>query len=335
MRAIVQDRYGPPELLRLREIDRPVPGGSEVLVRVRAASVHPDVWHVVTGRPFVLRMMGSGLRRPKCPVPGTDLAGVVAEVGEHVTRFKPGDDVFGESLSGYSWRSGGTYAEYVAVPEDVLALKPANVTFEQAATVPTAGYITVVNFPAARVGSGTRVLVNGAAGGVGAIAVQLAKARGAHVTGVDHTSKLDLVRSLGADQVIDYTRDDFVAGESRYELIIDVPGNRSVADCRRALTPDGMYVLIGHDHYGREGRRWVGSLPRFGRLMLQSLFVRQLRTGNSTRLGKREAMEVLRGHLEAGQLTPVVDRAYPLEEAGEAIRYLTSGVAVGRVVITT
>jgi NADPH:quinone reductase-like Zn-dependent oxidoreductase len=334
MQAIVQDRYGPPERLRLREVERPVAGDDEVLVRVRAASVHPDVWHVVSGRPFILRLMGSGLRRPKCGVPGTDLAGVVESTGAGVTRFQPGDEVFGESLRGFSWRNGGSFAEYAVAPEEGLALKPATVTFEQAATVPTAGYITLLNVPNDRLRPGQRILVNGAGGGVGALALQLAKAAGAHVTGVDHTGKLDLLRSLGADEVIDYTKDDFTRGQQRYDLIVDIPGNHPFAECRRALRPDGTYVLIGHDEFGRVGRGWLGSVPRFAKLMLQSLFVRQLRGGGQSRPSKREAMATLRAALEAGQLTPVIDRTFPLGEAGVAIRYLMNGQPLGRIVLT-
>jgi NADPH:quinone reductase-like Zn-dependent oxidoreductase len=333
MRAVVQDRYGDPEGLRVAEIDRPAPARDEVLVRVRAASVHPDVWHVVSGRPYLLRLMGSGVRRPACPVPGTDLAGVVAAVGAGVTRFRPGDEVFGETLRGQAWRNGGSFAEYASAPESGLALKPAGVSFAQAAAVPTAGYIALLNLPADRVGPGRRVLVNGAAGGVGAIVLQLAKAAGAHVTGVDHTRKQDLMRTLGADRVVDHTREDFTRGASRYDLIVDVPGNHPVSACRRALTPDGAYVLIGHDHFGRVGRRWLGSVPRFGRLMLMSLFVRQIR-GGAGGLTKAEAIETLRAHLEAGHLAPVIDRTYPLDEAGAALRHLADGEPVGRIVLT-
>jgi NADPH:quinone reductase-like Zn-dependent oxidoreductase len=351
MQAIVQDRYGGPEGLRLAEIERPAVGEDEVLVRVRAASVHPDVWHVVSGRPFVLRLMGSGLRRPRYRVPGTDLAGQVEQVGARVTRFRPGDEVFGESLRGYSWRNGGAYAQYAAAPEEGLAAKPANVSFEQAATVATAGYITLLNLPTARSGPGRRVLVNGAGGGVGAVALQVAKAHGAHVTGVDHTRKLDLLRSLGADRVLDHTREDFTRGDERYDLVFDVPGNHPFAACRRVLTPDGVYVLIGHDHFGRgsvrgsgqgSGRepgrgsgRWLGSLPRFGRLGVRSLVDRSLRKPDFTAPSKQEAMQALREHLAAGRLTPVIDRAFPLGEAGQAIRYLADGLPVGRVVLTT
>lgn len=334
MRAIVQERYGPVGRLRLGTVATPSVGDDEVLVRVRAASVHPDVWHVVTGRPFVLRLMGSGLRRPTCPVPGTDLAGVVETVGARVTRFRPGDEVFGESLRGFSWRNGGTFAEYVAAPQDVLALKPANVTFEQAAVVPTTGYIILLNLPTGRLAPGRRVLVNGAGGGVGALAVQLAKARGAHVTGVDHTRKLDLLRKLGADEVIDYTRDDFTRGDQRYDAVIDIPGNHPYAACQRALRPDGVYVLIGHDHFGRHGRRWLGSIPRFAGLGARSMFDRRLRRGGPSRLSKQEAMETLRAHLAAGELRPVIARAFPLAEAGAAIRHLAEDDPLGRVVLT-
>ncbi|MFK3980641.1 NAD(P)-dependent alcohol dehydrogenase [Micromonospora sp. NPDC050397] len=334
MRAIVQDRYGSPGDLRLREIERPAVGDDEVLVRVRAASVHPDVWHVVTGHPFVLRLMGSGLLRPGCPVPGTDLAGVVEAVGGNVTRFQPGDEVFGESVRGHSWRNGGTFAEYASVPADGLAAKPANVTFAQAAVVPTAGYITLLNLSGVRVLPGARVLVNGAGGGVGALAVQIAKADGAHVTGVEHTRKLELVRALGADEVLDHTRDDFTRADQRYDLIVDIPGNHPVAACRRVLTPEGTYVLVGHDQFGRTGHGWLGSLPRFAKLAMLSLFVRQLRGRASSGLGKREAMNRLAAYLAAGQLTPVIDRAYPLGEAAEAIRHLAEGEPVGRIVLT-
>ena len=230
MKAIVQDTYGSPDVLELRDIDRPVVEDDEVLVRVRAASVHPDVWHVLTGLPYVLRVMGAGLRKPKNPVPGTDLAGVIESVGKNVTRFGPGDEVFGETLKGMQWINGGAYAEYATAPEDALALKPANVTFEQAAAVPTSALIALPSLRAGgEIQAGQRVLVNGAGGGVGAIAVQLAKAFGADVTGVDCTSKLDMVRSIGADQVIDYTQEDFTRRGERYDLIFDIPGNHSLS----------------------------------------------------------------------------------------------------------
>ncbi|GIH26317.1 NADPH:quinone reductase [Acrocarpospora phusangensis] len=334
MKAVVQDTYGSPDALAVREIDKPQVKDDEVLVRVRAASVHPDVWHVVAGRPYVLRIMGAGLRRPKVRVPGTDVAGRVEAVGRDVTRFQPGDEVFGETLRGNQWKNGGAFAEYVSTAPDGLALKPATISFEQAAAVPTSGLIALQNFPPDRVRPGQSVLVNGAAGGVGAIAVQLAKAYGATVTGVDHTTKLDMVRSLGADHVLDYTRDDFTRNAERYDLIFDVPGNHSLADCRRALTPEGKYVLIGHDRYGDASGRWLGSLPRFIKLMTLSMFVKQLPNLNTPVPDKKDLMATLRDLLETGKLTPVIDRTYSLDEVPAAIRHLTEGTARGKIVIT-
>jgi NADPH:quinone reductase-like Zn-dependent oxidoreductase len=235
MKAIVQENYGSPDVLELKDIDMPMVNDDEVLVRVHAASVHPDVWHLVRGLPYVLRIMGAGLLKPKNPVPGTDMAGHVESVGKDVTRFRPGDEVFGESVRGHQWHNGGAYAEYVSVAEDQLALKPADITFEQAAAIPTSGLIALQGLRhQGQLQPGQKVLINGAGGGVGAIAVQLAKAYGAEVTGVDSTGKLDLLRSLGADQVIDYTQEDFTQGGERYDLIVDIPGNHSFSECRRA-----------------------------------------------------------------------------------------------------
>jgi NADPH:quinone reductase-like Zn-dependent oxidoreductase len=335
MKAVVQTRYGSPDALEVREIDPPPVGDDDVLVRVHAASVHPDVWHVVRGLPYVLRIMGGGLRRPKNPVPGTDLAGRVEAVGRNVTRFRPGDEVFGESIGNFQWANGGAYAEYAAVPEGNLALKPAAVTFEQAATVPTAGYIALLNLRGAgALQPGQQVLVNGAGGGVGALALQLAKAYGAEVTGVDRTEKLDLLRSLGADRVIDYSQEDFTRRGERYDLIFDIPGNHPFSACRRVLKPEGRYVLIGHDQFGTVGRRWLGSIPRFIGLMVRSLFVKQLPRPDFSLPGKQEPMAVLAGFLAAGKITPVVDRTFPLREVAAAIRCLESGQARGRIVLT-
>ncbi len=335
MKAIVQDTYGSPDVLELRDIDKPVVQDDEVLVRVRAASVHPDIWHVLTGLPYVLRMMGAGLRKPKNPVPGTDLAGVVESVGKNVTRFRPGDGVFGETLKGMQWINGGAYAEYATAPEDALARKPANVTFEQAAAVPTSALIALPSLRAGgEIQAGQKVLVNGAGGGVGTIAVQLAKAFGADVTGVDSTSKLEMVRSLGADQVIDYTQEDFTQRGERYDLIFDIPGNHSLSACRRALEPTGTYVLIGHDNYGKGMRRWVGLLPRMFKLAAMSLFVSQLPDLRFSMPDKKESMALLKELLESGKLTPHIDRTYPLNQVPEAIRYLQEGNAKGKVVIT-
>jgi NADPH:quinone reductase-like Zn-dependent oxidoreductase len=335
MKAIVQDKYGSPDVLELREIDKPMVKDDEVLVRVHAASVHPDVWHVVRGLPYVLRIMGAGVLRPKNSVPGTDVAGHVESVGKNVTQFQPGDEVFGESIKGYQWTNGGTYAEYVSVPEDALALKPAGITFEQAAAVPTSGFIALSGLRhQGQVRPGQKVLINGAGGGVGALAVQLAKAYGAEVTGVDSTGKLDMVRSLGADQVIDYTQEDFTQSGERYDLILDVPGNHSFSDCRHALTPKGTYVLIGHDHFGKQGHRFLGSLPRVLKLVVMSPFVSQLPNLSFSMPTKTDSMAVLKEFLEAGKITPVIDRTFPLSEVPEAIRYLEEGHARGKVVIT-
>lgn len=335
MKAVVQDRYGPPrEVLQLRDIDVPVIRDDEVLVRVHAASVHPDVWHVVTGRPFVLRLMGAGLRRPKTRVPGTDLAGCVESVGRHVTRFKPGDAVFGESHAGMQWRNGGAFAEYAAVPQSALALKPDAVTFSQAAAVPTSGIIALINLrDGALIEQGHRVLINGAGGNVGSIALQLAKAQGAHVTAVDSRHKLELIRSLGADEFLDYERDEVIAAGARYDLIFDVASTLSLEHCRRVLSPEGLYVRIGHDHFGAAGGPILGSLPGFARLVARSSFDRQLPKPTASFAGKTSCMEMLRKLLQAGKLTPIVDRSYPLAGVADAIQYLASGMPRGRLVV--
>lgn len=334
MRAIVQDRYGAIDGLSLREVTRPVPAEDEVLVRVRATSVHPDVWHVVAGRPAVLRVMGSGVRRPKVRVPGTDVAGVVESVGSAVRGFRTGDEVFGETIRGVQWRNGGAFAEYATAPQEGLALKPSAISFAEAAAVPTAGLIALHNLPRRRVSPGDHVLVNGAAGGVGAIAVQLAKSYGAHVTGVDHPRKLELVRSLGADRVLDFTREDYTGGGQAWDLIFDVPGNHSFADARRAVRPGGTYVLVAHDAFGATGHAVLGSLPRMLGLMLRSAMAPELRGGSFAAPDKHQSMTTLTRLLETGALRMVIDRVFPLARAAEALQYLTTGQAVGRVVIS-
>ncbi|KRF06725.1 hypothetical protein ASG88_19685 [Nocardioides sp. Soil777] len=333
MRAIVQSRYGSVDDLRVGEVPCPEPAEDEVLIKVRAASVHPDVWHVVTGRPAILRLMGAGVKRPKNRVPGTDLAGVVASIGRTVLRFRPGDEVFAETIRGVQWRNGGAFAEYAVAPEDGVCLKPRGVSFQEAAAVPTSGLIALSNLPRRRVRPGSRVLVNGAAGGVGAFAVQLAKAYGAEVTGVDHTRKLGLVESLGADRTIDYTREDFTRGGERWDLIYDVPGNYSFRQVRRALAPHGSYVLIGHDAFGAGGHTLLGSLPRMVGLMARATTTPALRDGLVVSPDKPRLMSMLAQFMEDGQLRVVVDRSFPLSHTPEALRYLASGQAVGRVVI--
>ncbi len=335
LKAIVQERYGSPDDLEFREVDKPVVGDDDVLVRVRAASLHPDVWHVVSGRPYVLRLMGAGFSKPQNPIPGTDMAGIVESVGKSVTQFRQGDEVFGQTHTELQWRNGGAFAEYVSVPQDALALKPKGITFEQAASVPTSGFIALLNFPeTSRVRPAQKVLVNGAGGGVGALAVQLAKAHGAHVTAVDSTSKLSMLRSLGADQVIDYTQEDFTRRGVRYDLIFDVPGNHPFSACKRALKPEGKYVLIGHEKFGASGKRVFGLLPHFVKLMFLARFVNQLRGPSVAMPSRKDAMTVLRELLEAGKITPIIDSTYPLSEAREALRHMIEDEPQGKVIIT-
>ncbi|QOC22740.1 NAD(P)-dependent alcohol dehydrogenase [Wenzhouxiangella sp. AB-CW3] len=335
MRAIVQDRYGDPdEVLQIREVDIPSPAPGEVLVRVRAASVNPDVWHAISGYPRVMRLMGAGLKRQKQPIPGLDMAGVVTAVGHDVTDFRPGDAVFGETHDQIQWINGGAYAEYVCVPQHVLALKPGNISFEQAATVPTAGIIALVNLQKhIWEKPGQRIVINGAAGGVGSIAIQLAKANGAYVIGVDHTTKLDYMRSLGADKAMDYTQEDVTELEQAIDLLIDVASTLSLSSAKRMLKPDGLIVIIGHDHYGAKGRRTLGGIPYFLGLMLWARFDRHLPWPSFGSMEKRDAMEALRGMIESGALNPVVARTFPLSEVPTAIRYLQEGQACGRIVI--
>ncbi len=336
MRAIVQDEYGPfAEVLRATQLPTPIAGSGEVLVRVRATSVHADVWHAVTGVPYVLRIMGSGVRAPKQPVPGTDLAGEVVKTGPGASRFAPGDRVFGEITPSNQWRSAGAFAEFAAVDETLLETIPDRVTFQQAASVPTAALIALVNLrDQGRLRAGQRVLVNGAGGGVGVWAVQLAKALGATVTAVDAPGKLDLLRDLGADHVIDYTRQDFTTMGERFDIVFDVVSQARFTEVRRALEPDGTFVLIGHDQYGRSGHRVLGSMGRMLPLMALSPFVKQIpgiRSGPS----RRQNWETIVSLLAEGRIRPVVDpHAFSLEDAVEAMRFLISGDAVGRVVLT-
>lgn len=335
MRAVTQTRYGSIDDLEVREVEVPEIADDGLLVRVHAASLHPDVWHVVVGRPWVLRLMGGGFRRPKNPIPGTDMAGIVESVGNDVTRFGPGDAVFGETYESMQWSNGGAFAEYVSVREEWLARKPGNVSFEAAAAVPSAGYIALFNFRILDdVGPESRVLVNGAGGGVGSISLQLAKARGARVTAVDSAAKLDMLRSLGADKVVDYRAEDFTRRGERYDVIVDIPGNRPFSEIRPALEPDGRYIPIGHEHYGATGHRIFGLIPHFLRLMVRARFSEQLGVGDVAAPTRRQAIEALASHLETGTLTPVVDRVYPLEEVREAFRHMIEDEPRGRVILT-
>jgi NADPH:quinone reductase-like Zn-dependent oxidoreductase len=293
-----------------------------VLVRVRAAGVDQGVWHIMAGLPYPIRLAGYGLRAPKNRVPGADVAGVVKAIGNDVTRFQLGDEVFGIAT--------GSYAEYARAPEDKLAPKPANLTFEQAAVVAVSGLTALQGLrDHGKVRRDQKVLIIGASGGVGTYAVQLAKAFGAEVSGVCSTTKVDMVRSIGADHVIDYTRDDFAQGEQRYDVILDIGGNSSLSRLRRALTPKGTLVIVG----GETDGRWLGGIDRQLRALLLSPFVGQ-KLGTFVSRENREDMIVLKELIEAGKLTPVIDRTYPLSETREAIRYLKHGHARGKVVIT-
>ena len=323
MKAIVQDEYGSPDVLELRDIDTPQIGDNEVLVRVRAAGVDRGVWHLMTGLPYFLRLIipDLGLRAPKTPVPGSDVAGVVAAVGKNVARFQTGDEVFGVAK--------GSYAEYARAWEDKLAPKPAKLTFEQAAVVPISGLTALqVVRDGGKLQSGQKVLILGASGGVGTFAVQIAKSFGAEVTGVCSTTKVDLVRSLAADHVIDYTREDFADGEQRYDLIIDTGGHSSLSHLRSALTPKGTVVIVGAETDGR----WFGGFDRSIRATLLSRFVSHELVAfvNSE---NHEDLIALKELIEAGKATPVIDRTYPLSEAPKAIHYLEEGHARGKVAI--
>ena len=322
MKAIVRDTYGSAGVLELRDIDKPEIGDDEVLVRVRAAGVDQGVWHVMTGLPYPIRLAGYGLRAPKTPVLGADVAGVVEAVGNDVTRFQPGDEVFGIAK--------GSYAQYARARADRLAPKPANLSLEQAAVVAISGLTALQAVrDHGQVESGQKVLVIGASGGVGTYAVQLAKAFGAEVTGVCSTTKVDIVRSIGADHVIDYTRDDFAAGEQRYDVVVDIGGNSSLSRLRRALTRKGTLVIAG----GETDGRWLGGSDRQVRALLLSPFVGQ-KLGTFVSRENHEDMIVLKELIEAGKVTPVIDRTYPLSEVSAAIRYMREGRARGKLVIT-
>jgi len=322
MKAIVQDRYGTADVLELEDVDEPKVASGDVLLRVHAASAHVGDWHFMTGLPYLFRIAGSGLRAPKTRVRGTDVAGRVEAIGKDVTRFQPGDEVFGIC--------DGAFAEYAAARQDKIAPKPANLTFEQAAAVPTSGSTALQALrDAGKVQPRQTVLIIGAAGGVGSFAVQIAKAFGAHVTGVCSTTKVELVRSIGADDVIDYTRDDFAETGQRYDLILDIAGNRSLSHLRRGLAPRGTLVIVG----GEGGGRWFGGIDRQLRAQMLSPFVSQ-KLGTFIAKQKGDNLVVLKELIEAGKVVPVIDTTYPLSEVPEAIRHLEEGHARGKVIIT-
>jgi NADPH:quinone reductase-like Zn-dependent oxidoreductase len=317
---MIRDAYGSVDALRLADIDQPVAGEVDVLVHVHAAGVDQGVWHLMTGTPYAMRLAGFGIRAPKNALLGYDVAGRIEAVGAQVTEFRPGQEVFGTCR--------GSFAEYAVARADRLLPKPGNVTFEQAAVVPISGFAAL---QAVReqggVRSGQRVLIIGAGGGVGTFAVQIAKADGAEVTGVCSASKAELVRSIGADHVIDYTREDFVDGRNRYDVILDLAGNRSLSELRRALTPRGTLVIVG----GEDAGKWLG-IRRQLRAAALSPFVRQ-KLGFFISKERPEDLEELRKLLEAGTIRPVVDKTFPLEEVPAAIQYLRDGRARGKIVV--
>ena len=323
MKAITQSEYGSAEVLRLDDIPKPTPQADEALVRVHAVGVGPEVWHAVTGLPYLVRVMGYGLRRPKNPVPGRDVAGIVDAVGEDVTTLRPGDQVYGTG--------DGTLAEYARVPAKRLAPKPANLSFVQAAAVPVSGCTALLALrDEGRVQAGQSVLVVGASGGVGTFAVQLAKAFDAQVTGVCSGEKADLVRSLGVDQVIDYTREDFAEGDQKYDLILDTAGRRPLSNMRRALTPKGTLVIVG----GEGGDRLSGGFiqRQLGTMAVSPFVGHRLRAVISKE--RTEDLLYLKDVIEDGKLTPVVDRTFPLEEAAKAVLDEDEGHGRGKKVVT-
>lgn len=318
MKAIVYTQYGPPDVLQFKEVAKPVPKDDEVLIKLYAASVNPVDFHLMRGKPLLLRLIIGGLRKPKATRPGADLAGQVEAVGRNVTQFKPGDEVFGACR--------GAFAEYVCVMEDKLALKPANISFEDAAAVPVAALTALQGLrDKGRIQRGHKVLVDGASGGVGTFAVQIAKSFGAEVTAVCSTRKVDTARSIGADQVIDYTREDFTQSGQRYDLILAANAYHSIFDYRRALSPKGIYVMAGGGVVQMLQMMFLGPLLSLTGSKKMCFFI--------TRINKKDLV-LLKDLLEAGKVVPVIDRRYPLSGVAEAVRYLEEGHAQGKVVIT-
>jgi len=318
MKAIVQTRYGSPEVLQLTELAKPTPADNEVLIKIFAASVNPVDLHLMRGKPFVLRIMGGGLRAPKRKVPGHDIAGRVEAVGRNVTQFKPGDDVFGACR--------GAFAEYACAKEDNLTLKPVSSSFEDAAALPVAALTALQGLrDKGRIRPGQKVLVDGASGGVGTFAIQIAKSFGTEVTAVCSTGKIDTARSLGADQIIDYTREDFTKSGQRYDLILAANAHHSIFDYKRALTRDGIYVMAGGGGVQALQTLFLGPLlSRIGRKKIR-FFLAKI---------NQKDLSFLKDLMEAGKVVPVVDRRYPLREAAEAVRYLAEGHAQGKIILT-
>jgi len=322
MKAAVYARYGPPDVVQITHVEKPIPKDNEVLIKVRAASVNPYDWHFMRGEPYPVRIAARGLRKPKDTRLGADVAGEVEAVGRNVTQFKPGDAVFGLCK--------GAFAEYACASEANLFAKPNNVTFEQAASVPIAAFTALQGLrDKGHIQPGHKVLINGAAGGVGTFAVQIAKSFGADVTGVCSTRNVDLLRSIGADQVIDYTQQDFTKGGQLYDVILDCVGNHSLSACRRILNPKAIYIQVG----GPTGRWMIGLLARLIKARVLSRFVSQKLVMVGAK-SNREDLTILHDLMKAGKVTPVIDKRYCLSELPEAIRYLEAGHARGKVVIT-
>ena len=322
MKAIVHTKYGSPDVLQLKEVERPAPGDDEVLIRVHATSIVFSDLAFVTGKPFLVRLMGSGLLKPKRRILGVDVAGRVEGVGAEVKQFHPGDEVFGD-LSEYG---RGAYAEYVCAPENALALKPANCSFEEAAAVPESAVVALQGLrDKGRIQPGHKVLINGASGGIGTFAVQIAKSFGAEVTGVCSTRNLDMVRSIGADHVIDYTQEDFTRNGRHYDLILATAGYRWLFDYRRALSPNGIHVVTG------------GSMAQIFQPMLLGPWISMTGSKKMVNLSVKQNQQDLtfmKDLIEAGKVKPVIDRCYPLSEIADALRYYGQGHARGKVVIT-
>ncbi len=321
MKAAVYTKYGPPDVVQITDVEKPIPKDDEVLIKVRAASANPYDWHLMRGEPYFVRLV-AGLRKPEDKRLGVDVAGRVEVVGRNVTQFKPGDEVFGLCR--------GAFSEYVCTSESALVTKPNNVTFEQAASVPLAALTALQGLrDKGQIQPGEKVLINGAAGGVGTFAVQIAKSFGADVTGVCSTRTVDMVRSIGADHAIDYTQEDFTKSGQQYDLILDCMSNHSLLACRRVLNPKGIYIAVG----GPGGRWMIGPLARLITATLLSRFVSQKLFMVLTKRSKEDLM-FMQELLKAGKITPVIDKCYSLNEVPEAIRYLEAGHARGKVVIT-
>lgn len=322
MKAVVQHAYGSPDTLKFEDVAEPIPRDDEVLIRVHASSVNPYDWHLMRGKPYLARTQ-VGLLKPKDSIPGADVAGRIESVGKDVTAFRPGDEVFGDI-------SAGAFAEYVCVRPDRLTHKPANVSFEHAAAVPLAGITALQGLrDKGHVQSGDKVLVNGASGGVGTFAIQIAKSFGTHVTAVTSKKNADLVTSIGADDVVDYTKEDFTGGVQRYDVILDTIGNHPLSRVKRAMEPDGTFVAIGKSEMGD----WIGPLSFLASLIATSSIGRHKMVPLLAKV-KQADLEVLAGMLESGQITPVVDRQYELADVADAIRYIEEGHARGKVTIT-